>query len=126
MDDRIRRALTRGHLIDITTTGRKTGEARRIEIVFHNIDGRLIITGMPRADRKRAWLHNLEADPRLTLHLKGAVKADVPATARVITDPTDRRAIADWVTTHAWRDYDPAAIAEHSPMIEVTLAELAA
>ena len=126
MDDRIRRALSRGHTIDMTTTGRKTGEARRIEIVFHNIDGRLIITGMPRADRKRAWLHNLEADPRLTLHLKGAVAADLPASARVITDPTDRRAIADWVTTHAWRDYDPIAIAEHSPMIEVTLAELAA
>ena len=126
MDDRIRRALSRGHTIDMTTTGRKSGEARRIEIVFHNIDGRLIITGMPRADRKRAWLHNLEADPRLTLHLKGAVAADLPASARVITDPTDRRAIADWVTTHAWRDYDPIAIAEHSPMIEVTLAELAA
>lgn len=126
MDDRIRRALSRGHLIDITTTGRKSGEARRIEIVFHNIDGRLIITGMPRADRKRAWLHNLEADPRLTLHLKGAVTADLPATARVITDPTDRRAIAEWVTTHAWRNYDPVAIAAHSPMIEVTLAELAA
>jgi deazaflavin-dependent oxidoreductase (nitroreductase family) len=126
MDDRIRRALSRGHLIDITTTGRKSGEARRIEIVFHNIDGRLIITGMPRADRKRAWLHNLEADSRLTLHLKGAVTADLPATARVITDPTDRRAIADWVTTHAWRNYDPIAIAEHSPMIEVTLVELAA
>ena len=126
MENRITRALSRGHTIDMTTTGRKTGEARRIEIVFHNIDGRLIITGMPRADRKRAWLHNLEADPRLTLHLKGAVTADLHATARVITDPTDRRVIADWVTTHAWRDYDPTAIAEHSPMIEVTLAELAA
>ena len=49
MDDQIRRALARGHLIDITTTGRKTGEPRRLEIVFHNIDGRLIITGSPRA-----------------------------------------------------------------------------
>lgn len=126
MDDRISRALSRGHLIDITTTGRRTGEARRVEIVFHNIDGRLIITGMPRADRKRAWLRNLEADPRLTFHLKGAVKADLPATARVIVDPDDRRAIADWVTTHAWRDYDPVAIAEHSPMIEVTIEDLAA
>jgi deazaflavin-dependent oxidoreductase (nitroreductase family) len=126
MDDRIRRALSRGHLIDITTTGRRSGAARRIEIVFHNIDGRLMITGMPRADRKRAWLHNLEADPRLTLHLKGAVAADLPASARVITDPTDRRAIADWVTTNAWRDYDPVAIAEHSPMIEVTIEDLAA
>ena len=35
------------HPIDITTTGRRTGEARRIEIAIHNIDGRLYISGMP-------------------------------------------------------------------------------
>jgi hypothetical protein len=43
MNDQIRRSLSRGHRIDITTTGRKTGRPRRIEIVFHNIDGHLII-----------------------------------------------------------------------------------
>ena len=47
MDEQIRRSLSRGHRIDITTTGRKTGRSRRIEIVFHNIDGHLIITGSP-------------------------------------------------------------------------------
>jgi deazaflavin-dependent oxidoreductase (nitroreductase family) len=86
MNDQIRRALSRGHLIDITTTGRKSGQPRRLEIVFHNIDGRLIISGSPSADRKRAWLFNLEQDPHLTIHLKGSTKADLPATARVITD----------------------------------------
>ena len=60
--DQIKRALSRGHTIDITTTGRRTGEARRIEIVFHNIDGRIIITGSPRSDRRRSWLYNLDAD----------------------------------------------------------------
>ena len=80
--DQIKRALSRGHTIDITTTGRRSGEARRIEIVFHNIDGRIIITGSPRSDRRRSWLYNLDADPNMTFHLKGAVKADLPATAR--------------------------------------------
>ena len=47
MDDQIRRSLSRGHRIDITTTGRRTGKPRRIEIVFHNIDGRLYISGSP-------------------------------------------------------------------------------
>ena len=47
MDERIQRALSRGHRIDITTTGRKTGAPRRIEIVFHNIDGRIYISGIP-------------------------------------------------------------------------------
>jgi deazaflavin-dependent oxidoreductase (nitroreductase family) len=124
--DRIRRSLTRGHTIDITTTGRRTGLPRRVEIVFHNIDGRLIITGSPRADRKRAWLLNLEADPHLTFHLKGAVQADLPATARVIDDPVERRPIADWVATNAWHGADAGKMAAYSPMIEVTIADLAA
>ena len=126
INDRIRSALGSGHTIDITTTGRKTGEPRRIEIVFHNIDGRLIITGMPVAARKRGWLINLESDPDLTFHLKGSVEADLPATARVITDDTERRSIAQWIVTHAWVQQDVETMAAHSPMIEVTLDDLAA
>ena len=126
MNDQIRASLATGHVIDITTTGRKTGEPRRVEIVFHNIDGRLIITGMPRADRKRAWLANLEADPNLTFHLKGSVQADLPATARVITDMSERRLIAEWVSANAWKGQDADAMTAYSPMIEVTILDLAA
>ena len=53
MDANVSRALSHGQVIDITTTGRRTGQPRRIEIVFHNIDGRIYITGMPRSDRAR-------------------------------------------------------------------------
>jgi deazaflavin-dependent oxidoreductase (nitroreductase family) len=120
-DTAIERLLGRGGLIDITTTGRRTGRPRRVEIVFHNISGRLFISGMPRVDRKRAWLRNLEADPHLTLHLKGTVSADLPATARVITDPDERRALAEWLVGNAWPRMDALAMAAHSPMIEVTL-----
>jgi deazaflavin-dependent oxidoreductase (nitroreductase family) len=123
MDDRITGALASGHTIDITTTGRKTGEPRRIEIVFHNIDGRLIITGSPRSDRKRAWIYNLEADPSLTFHLKGRVTADLPATARIITEPTERRTIAVWVKANAWPNQDVEAMTEWAPMIEVTIQD---
>jgi deazaflavin-dependent oxidoreductase (nitroreductase family) len=119
--DAIARLLARGGLIDNTTTGRRSGRPRRIEIVFHNIDGRIVITGMPRSDRKRAWLYNLEADPRLTVHLKGTLEADLPGTARVITDPAERRLIADWVVRNAWRRSDADAMAAYSPMIEVSL-----
>jgi deazaflavin-dependent oxidoreductase (nitroreductase family) len=126
MNDQIRRRLAKGHRIDITTTGRKTGEPRRIEIVFHNIDGRLIITGTPRADRKRSWLVNLESDPHMTFHLKGMTEADLPATARVITDEAERRSIARWVTTNAWQQMDADEMTADSPMIEVTLDDLAA
>lgn len=127
MNDVIRRSLSRGHLIDITTKGRKSGKPRRIEIVFHNMDGRLIITGMPRADRKRAWLVNLESDPHLTVHLKGGPgQADLPATARVITDDAERRSVAEWVVKNAWPRMDVDTMAAYSPMIEVTIEDLAA
>ena len=126
MNEIIRKSLARGHLIDITTTGRKTGEPRRLEIVFHNIDGRLIISGSPRADRKRAWLFNLEADPHLTVHLKGSTKADLSATARVITDAVERSAIADWIVKNAWPNQDVDKMTAYSPMIEVTIEDLAA
>ena len=126
MNETITKSLAHGHTIDITTTGRRTGLPRRVEIVFHNIDGRLIITGSPRSDRKRAWLLNLETDPNLTFHLKGKVEADLPATARVITDPSERRAIADWVVTNAWRNQDAEAMTAYAPMIEVTVSDLAA
>ncbi len=119
MDDTIRRALTHGHVIDITTTGRITGQPRRIEIVFHSFAGRIYITGLPRAGRTRAWLRNLEADARLTLHLKAIVQADLPATARIITDAAERRPILEKVARLWKRDADE--MVAHSPLIEVTI-----
>src|SRR5450756_1009121 len=44
-NDAIRAALARGGIIDLTATGRKSGEPRRIEIVFHAIDRRIETAG---------------------------------------------------------------------------------
>lgn len=123
MDDRIRQQLARGHTIDITTTGRRTGRPRRIEIMFHNIGGRLYLSGMP-SRRRRNWLANLEANPRLTFHLKGAVRADLPAQARVITDDAERRAVLAHVA-RAWRRNDVEIMVQYSPLAEVTIEEAA-
>jgi deazaflavin-dependent oxidoreductase (nitroreductase family) len=120
MDDTIRHALDRGHTIDITTTGRRTGRPRRIEIEFHNIDGRIVISGIPVAGRRRAWLYNLEADPHITLHLKGATRADIDGTARVVTDPAERRHLLVTVARN-WGRTDLDAMVEHSPLIEVAV-----
>ena len=121
MDDTIRAALDHNQIIDITTTGRRTGEPRRIEIYLHNLGGRLVISGMPRADRTRAWLRNLSANPALTLHLKGPyAAADVEAAARVITDPAERRELLAGVARN-WRRSDLEVMVEHSPLIEVTV-----
>ena len=62
MDNQIKKALSKGHLIDITTIGRKTGQAHRKEIAFHNINGRIYISGLP---GPRGWYANLLSNPEL-------------------------------------------------------------
>ena len=120
MDDRIRHALSRGHNIDITTTGRRTGLPRRIEVGFQNMDGRLYISGMPNPRRMRAWLRNLIDEPRFTFHLRGAAAADLPATARVITGVAERRAVLERIARN-WNRTDVDFMVEHSPLIEVLI-----
>ncbi len=100
MDPSIDQALKRGGLADITTTGRKSGQPRRIEIVFHSLDGDRYITGSP--GRKRDWLANLGTNPEFTLHLKRGVQADVLATAEVLTDPDDREAALRRILLESW------------------------
>ena len=119
MDDRIRQILDHGQTVDITTIGRRTGLPRRIEIVFHNIDGHIYISGMPR-HRTRAWLLNLQADPSLTIHLKRGVTADLAATARVITDDAERRHLIAYIA-RAWRRTDIEEMVAWSPLIEVVI-----
>jgi deazaflavin-dependent oxidoreductase (nitroreductase family) len=124
MDEAIGSALTRGHVIDITTTGRKSGEPRRIEIVFHNLGGRLYISGQPRPE-ERAWLANLKANPHFTFHLKGPVSADLPATARVIDDEKERREVLAQIA-RIWKRDDVDRMVRESPLIEVTFDDKAA
>ena len=117
-NDAIDAALSRGHTIDITTIGRRSGRPRKIEIVFHNIDGRIYISGIP-ARNKRDWLINLEANPAFTFHLKGRLKADLPATARVITDEAERREVLPHIARN-WGRNDLEQMVRYSPLIEVT------
>ena len=118
-DPNISQALSRGGVIDITTAGRKTGRPRRIEIVYHNLGGRIYISGMP-SPRKRQWLANLEADPNFIVHLKRGVSADLPATARVITDEAERRELMPQIA-RIWKRNDAELMVAQSPLIEVSL-----
>ena len=120
VDDKVREALSRPMtVVDISTTGRKSGQERRIEIVMHNIGGRLYISGQPSRTR-RSWLANLDANSKFTVHLKRGVKADLPATAREITDPSERRQVLEQVARH-WKRDDVDIMVEYSPLIEVTI-----
>jgi len=86
---------------------------------MHNIDGRLYISGQP-SRRHRGWLANLDADPKFTLHVKRGARADLPATAREITDPAERRQVLEHVARN-WKRDDVDVMVEYSPLIEVTV-----
>ncbi len=122
MTDEVAQALAKDQVIDITTTGRKSGEQRRIEIWFHRLDGRYYITGTP--NRPRSWYANLVADPAFTFHLKQTAIADLPATARPITEPAERERVftgilpplAELTRTPG---HEPATWIADSPLVEV-------
>jgi deazaflavin-dependent oxidoreductase (nitroreductase family) len=116
LDEKVQGALARGGVIDITTLGRRSGRPRRIEIVFHNIDGRIYISGIPSPTR-RGWLANLDAHPEFTVHLKGAVRADLPAKARIIEDEVERRLVLASVARN-WKRKDLDTMVRQSPLIE--------
>lgn len=118
MNEQVQHALTKDHTIDITTIGRKSGQPRRIEIWFHNVEGRLFITGLP---GKRDWYANLVAKPEFTFHLKESLSADLPATARPITTETERREILTKILHKLDRLPELEAWVKNSPLVEVTL-----
>ena len=118
MDEAVQQALERDRTIDITTTGRNTGQPRRKEIWFHNIDGRLFITGTPGS---RDWYANLVANPQFTFHLKQSARADLSARATPIGDRNQRREIISRIHQKIGGDRDLEAWVEASPLVEVNL-----
>ena len=117
MDEAIERALANDRTIDITTSGRTSGEPRRIEIWMQHFDGRTFISGQPGT---RDWYANLRAHPEFTFHLKGSVQADLPAVARPIEDENERREVFTRIL--GGRDGDTRRVEDWvagSPLVEV-------
>lgn len=112
----VAKTLERGETMDITTIGRRTGRPRRIELVYHNVDGHILISGRP--GFPRSWIANLRANPRFTFHLKRSVTADLPATGRVITDRAERERLLPQIA-ETWRMSLPLMVAS-APLVEVT------
>jgi hypothetical protein len=119
MDDAVRDALARGGRVHITTRGRRTGVARRVVLAFHNIDGRIYLSGRP--GWPRSWLANLKADPRFTFHLVDGVRTDLPAEARVITEREERERVLAPIAAR-W-GYGPELMVASSPLVEVTFPD---
>jgi deazaflavin-dependent oxidoreductase (nitroreductase family) len=111
-------ALRADRLIDITTTGRHSGEPHRIEIGFFNVDGHIFITGRP---GPRGWYANLLADPAFTMHVKESTQADVPARARPIVGEDERRTFFAEFLGKLDRVDEIDEWTARSPLVEVTL-----
>ena len=124
MNEGISDALRKDMVVDITTIGRKSGERRRIEIWAHSLEGRVLITGSP---GKRSWYANMLADPSVTLHLKGDVRIDLPATARAVTDPAERRKLLTAIKGASGfeqrRTMDVEAWVKGSCLVELALSQ---
>ena len=118
MDNETRKALTTDRTIDITTTGRYSGAARRIEIWFHNVDGHLYITGTP---GPRSWYANLLANAAFTFHLKETTVCDLSAMAIPIVDTERRREVFDVITSRLDSALPLEEWVAGSPLVEVRL-----
>ncbi|MBT8217621.1 MAG: nitroreductase family deazaflavin-dependent oxidoreductase [Acidimicrobiia bacterium] len=110
-------ALRTDRTIDITTRGRRSDRPSRIEIWFHNIDGRVYITGLPGS---RDWYANLLAEPHFTFHLKESVVADLDAVAHPVTDQDERRAVFEVLLARLGHTDRMDAWMDRSPLVEVT------
>ena len=83
-------ALENDDLVDISTTGRKTGQTHRFEIWFHYLDRQIYLSGKP---GKRDWYANMVAHPEIKVHLKQSEQVDLLAYATPIADEMQRQRV---------------------------------
>jgi F420H(2)-dependent quinone reductase len=84
-------------VLQLTTTGHRSGEPRTILITYVELDGRPVIAGTNAgADRDPAWVRNLRARPEATILRRGL-------TERIRAEFLEG---ADW--ERAWRLFEAA------------------
>ncbi|WP_234031232.1 nitroreductase/quinone reductase family protein [Mycetocola zhujimingii] len=137
MEPRIERALAitpassaRERTIDITTTGRRTGRPRRIEVWFFRVDGHIYLSTTPAT---RSWYVNIVANPEFTFHLKHGVRADLRAVGTPVLDRAQREAVFSSIIADLNQPWNPARIPQPvapldewmkgSPLISVEFLE---
>jgi deazaflavin-dependent oxidoreductase (nitroreductase family) len=94
--------LARENFCYLTTTGRRTGEPRRIEIWFAAADDGEVIYLLAGGRERAGWVRNLRAEPRVTVEIAGRRFA---GTAHVVDDRAEDRT-ARRLVYEKYRDYD--------------------
>jgi len=102
---------------EVSTIGRRSGRTRRTEIWYVIIDGQIVLTGTP---GPRSWLANMRQHPDAVLHLRDPAR-DLAVVAREVTDPAQRRRVAEEAgRLQPWYADQPYAIEDwvtDSPMV---------
>ncbi len=121
---------TRDRTIDITTTGARTGEPRRIEVWFYRVDGRIYLSTSP---ARRGWYANIVANPDFVFHLKNGVRADLRAVGTPVLDRAERKAVFSSIIADLNQPWNPAGIQQPvepldewmhgSPLVRVSFPE---
>jgi deazaflavin-dependent oxidoreductase (nitroreductase family) len=89
-------------ILVLTTRGRRSGELRKHALIYRDFgEAYLIVASKGGADAPPAWYLNLDADPNVTVQIKGDKFA---AHARVAT-PEEKPAMWQHMT-EVWPDYD--------------------
>ena len=108
--------LARSRTIDLTTTGRRSGLPRTVEIWWFRVDGRFVITGTP---GQRDWLANVGANPNVIIAVDGML---IEATVTPITDQAFRRRVFTHPETRWYSTQEELErLVATSPMVEVAL-----
>ena len=105
---------------ELSTIGRRSGRARRIEIWYVVVDAQIILTGTPGS---RHWLANLRGHREAVLHLREPV-SDVQVVADELMDPAVRRHVVEqaW-ELQPWYAAQPYSVDDWvrgSPMVALT------
>ena len=118
MSEEVRQELLKGGVVDITTKGRRTGEARRIEVRLHNVDDEIYLSGAP---GPRGWYANLLATPDFKLHLKRDLIADLDAHATPVKDVDEKRRIHRAILENTGRVEQLEDRMKASPLVHLTV-----
>jgi deazaflavin-dependent oxidoreductase (nitroreductase family) len=101
----------------LTTTGRKTGQARTAPLPYFSYEGRTLVVGsFAGGDKHPAWFLNLTSEPAVTMQIGRAVTA---ATAVELSGPERDRLwaqlVADWPRYALYQQGTPRTI----PLVEL-------
>ena len=81
------KAIYNDRLVDITTTGRKTGYKYRKEVRLRHIEGTVYLTNNPGT---RDWAANLYTNPTFEYHFKESAEVNIMAKAIPIKEEAEK------------------------------------